>query len=205
MIPVTAKPEPSSFDAKVRKPGARWLKKQRIAPASPIPKGVTAPPHWRECLDDLHAAYGGVCAYLCVYVERTTGGASVDHFIAKSRLAGQTYEWSNYRLACATMNARKRDYTTVLDPFDVKPGSFHLELVSGRVYANPACSASDRARVEATIRRLGLDQGDCREMRTRRYSDYLDARGANRNLALEDQLMRYFPFIWFEADRQGLL
>jgi hypothetical protein len=103
------------------------------------------------------------------------------------------------------MNSRKRDYATVLDPFKLKPNTFWLELVTGRIYPNPNLSAPDQARACQTIDRLQLDDATCREMRARRYDDYIAARGASRNAALEAQLKRYCPFIWSEAGRQGVL
>lgn len=205
MIPVAPKPEPSNFDSAVRKPGAKWLKKKQLSLVSPLPPKTKVPPHWRKCLDDLHTAYDGVCAYLCIFVERVTGGVSADHFVAKSQLAGQTYEWANYRLACTTMNARKRDYTTVLDPFQVTLGSFRLELITGRIFANPSLVTAAKAAVDETIRVLGLDDATCREMRVRRFDDYIAARGSTRNAALEAQLKKYSPLLWHEAARQGVL
>ena len=74
MIPVSPKKEPGDFDANVRQPGLAWLAAEGIALNGPIPKGKKAPPHWRKCLGKLHKKYGGVCAYLCVHVERCTGG-----------------------------------------------------------------------------------------------------------------------------------
>ena len=109
------------------------------------------------CLDDLHASYNGCCAYLAVFIERVTGGGSVDHFIAKSQRADLAYEWSNYRLACSRMNSRKRDYDDVLDPFEVETGWFRLELVSGRIYPSPGLPDGLKDQVVATIKRLGLD------------------------------------------------
>ena len=163
------------------------------------------PPYWRACLSDLHAAYGGVCAYLCVFIERCTGGSSVDHYVAKSRNAGLVYEWTNYRLACTTMNSRKRDYATVLDPFKMLSGTFHLELVTGRIYPNPKLPTSARTRAQQTIDRLGLDDGACREIRARRFSDYVETRRSSRNSAVEAQFKRYSPFLAAEAQRQGVL
>lgn len=205
MIPVRAQPEPPHFDAYVRQPGLAWLNGAGIALSRRIPPKTMVPPLWRLALDDLHARYQGVCAYLCVFVERCTGGVSVDHYVAKSRAAGQAFEWANYRLACTTMNSRKRDYSTVLDPFTLAPDTFFLELITGRIYPNPAISVAQRRAARVTIRRLGLDGGLCREMRARRYSDYLTLRGRRRSRAAEANLRRYAPFLWYEADRQGLL
>lgn len=205
MIPVSAQPEPASFDAKVRRPGARWIERHQLSRRKRLPAGLELPPFWRACLDELHRGHGGICAYLCIYIERVTGAASTDHFIAKSGALRQAYEWSNYRLACTTMNNRKRDFDTVIDPFTLRPGRFHLELMLGRIYPAPGISRPERKAVQETIVQLGLDDADCRELRARRFDDYLKLRGAQRNPAAEDHLRRYAPFIHAEAKRQRLL
>lgn len=189
----------------MREPGLRWLEEHGIPLDTHLESGTKIHPYWRECLDDLHRVYGGVCAYLCVFVERCTGGTSTDHFIAKSRRAGLAYEWSNYRLACTTMNSRKRDFEDVLDPFSLAVDTFHLELITGRIHPNPALEDPERDVAQATIERLGLDEPECREMRSRRFLDYVQVRGRMSNPAVEAQLRRYSPFLWLEAQRQGLL
>ena len=198
MIPVMPQPEPATFDKKVRQKGSNYLRAQGFSLSHPIPKDAELRPYWRDCLDDLHSSYQGICAYLCVFIERVTGGTSVDHFIAKSRLAGLAYEWSNYRLACSVMNSRKSNYDSVLDPFEVRDGWFHLELVSGRIYPNP-CFPSDKKAVEDTIKCLGLDDPQCREMRARRYLYYI-----NKEIS-SDYLRKHSPHVWQEANRQRLL
>ncbi len=158
------------------------------------------PPLWRECASDLHAAYGGVCAYLCVFIEVAIGGATVDHFVPKASSAARLiYEWSNYRLACSRMNQRKRASRDVLDPFRMTRGTFRLELVTGRVFPRPGLSRSQALRARSTIERLRLDDAECRDLRARHYQDYCERRYDS------DFLSRYSPFVWAEAKRQGLL
>ncbi|NJL27279.1 MAG: hypothetical protein HC897_04990 [Thermoanaerobaculia bacterium] len=205
MIPVSPQPEPANFHDVVRTPGLRWLKENKIDLERPIPPQKKLPPRWRHCLADLHLAYGGICAYLCVFIERCTGGSSVDHFIAKSQQPGLAYEWSNYRLACTTMNARKRDYSTVLDPFQLEPETFFLELVTGRIYPNPQLPAEYREQAQLTIERLRLDDATCREMRRQNFTHYVELRGPARNAQVETWLEHKYPFLWYEANRQGLL
>jgi uncharacterized protein (TIGR02646 family) len=200
MIPVQSQPEPDFFDAEVRIKGLAHLKAKGYALAQPLPNGAAIASYWRgDCLTALHRAYGGVCAYLCVFVERCTGGMSVDHFVAKSALAGLAYEWSNYRLACSIMNSRKREFDDVLDPFELASGWFHLELITGHVFPNPALEVTAFARVAQTIERLGLDEPLCREMRVRWLDEYLT------KAVTEDFLRRKSPFVWAETHRQGLL
>ena len=126
MIPVKPQPEPTNFDKKVRQTGQNWLRKKGFPLDQPLPEKADPKPLWRECLDELHLEYGGVCAYLAIYIERATGAASADHFVAKSSSeAYLVYEWSNYRLACLAMNARKRAFDDVLDPFYLPENVFH--------------------------------------------------------------------------------
>lgn len=199
MIPVTQKAEPASFDASVRQKGLKHLQKKGFALNQPLPPKAKIYPHWRACLPDLHREYDGTCAYLGVYFERIVGGATVDHFVAKSRLAGQAYEWDNYRLACSTMNSRKREFDTVLDPFKVKNSWFHLDLVTGAISPNSALSATRVKSIQKTIDQLGLDDAECRDLRVRHFAKYASGRW---NLA---ELKECSPFVWYEADRQGLL
>ena len=87
----------------------------------------------------------------------------------------------------------------MLDPFSCRPGTFHLELVTGRIYPNPKLSAGRRQAASKTIDRLGLDEYECREMRALYYRDYRDGHLS------EAYFRRRSPFVWSEAKRQGLL
>lgn len=206
MIPVKPKPEPTTFNARVRQKGERWLREQGIDLHRPLPVGTSPEPYWRACIPDLHAAYWGICAYLCVYIELTVGGTSTDHFVAKSVDPKRIYEWSNYRLACTTMNSRKCDYDDVLDPFELKSDTFHLNLASGAIYPNPKLKKRDLARAVATIERLELDDAECRQLRKRRWADYVKlAAPKKQRVAAEKHLRKYSPFVWTEAKRQKLL
>lgn len=199
MIPVQEKPEPADFDTKVRTKGTRSLRAKGIDPVLPLPAGTKLSPFWRDCLDDLYREYEQTCAYLAVHFERATGGVTVDHFVAKSQLPGQAYEWANFRLASAIVNARKCDFSDVLDPFALPPDWFRLELVTGRIYANPGIAPADQVLVATTIKRIGLDDDVNREMRARHFEEYC------RGLYTADFLSRRSPFVYREADRQGLL
>lgn len=199
MIPVQPQPEPADFDQKVRARGVRSLRTKVIDPTRPLPPGKKLSPFWRDCLDDLHRVYDGICAYLAVYIERAVGGVTADHFVAKSQLPGQAYEWSNFRLASAIVNGRKCDFNDVLDPFLLPPDCFHVELVTGHVYANPALDPATKAKVAKTIERIGLDSAINREMRARHYQEY---RQGEYTKAF---LQRRSPFVYREAQRQLLL
>lgn len=199
MIRVDMQPEPAAFDQDVRQKGLDYLKRKGIPLDGLLPANTKLYPYWRSCLDELYQSYRGTCAYLAVFFERVTGGATVDHFVAKSSRAGSAYEWTNYRLACSTMNSRKWTYDDVLDPFDVEDGWFCLELVSGHIYPNPDVDGPVKESMTDTIRRLGLDGPANREMRARHYQWYREGHYDG------EHLKRLSPFVWFEANRQGLL
>lgn len=199
MLYVTPQPEPASFDDKVRQRGLVYLRALGIDLTKPLPEDVKLKDYWRSSLDDLYTSYDGICAYLAIHFERITGGGSVDHFAAKSRHAGLAYEWSNYRLACTRMNSRKNHYDDVLDPFEIQNGWFRLELVSGHIYPNPELQPALMSNVTSSIMRLKLDDQGCREVRARHFSDYI------QGLYTADFLKRRSPFVWHEANRQGLL
>ena len=199
MIPVTPQPEPEDFDTEVRQKGLRWLAKHDIDITVALPPGTELRAYWQSCLKELHRRYGGVCAYLAVFFERTTGAGNVEHFHPKSLRPDLAYEWCNYRLACSAINSRKNNFTDVLDPFEVKDDWFYLELVSGHIFPNPQLPASLQQKIQATIDRLKLDHPDNNEMRAEHYQLYCEGK------ITSEYLKGYSPFVWKEADRQGLL
>jgi len=201
MIRVEPQPEPAEFDTRVRQRGRAWLQERGWLRAQPLPAGKSGdlPDYWRKCLTDLHSRYDGICAYLCVYIERVTGGATVDHFIAKSPRPDLAYEWSNYRLACSIMNSRKRDYSKVMDPFTIHDGWFRLELVSGSIYPSPDLEGRQQEQVAYTIERLGLDDAGNRELRARHFQDFLEGEYTAAFLRKRS------PFVYREALREGYL
>ena len=206
MIFVARKPEPASFNSLVRQKGLAHLRARGLDFDKPLPKNEKIPPYWKACLDDLYKQYDGICSYLGIFIERVSGTPTVDHFIAKSQDARLAYEWSNYRLACSRLNSRKRDFNDVLDPFsDVLIWKlFHLELITGKIYPsrdfpNQYLNPFAMEPVKKTIERLGLDADDCRQERANWFNEYLEGHISS------EYLRKKCPFVWSEADRQGLL
>lgn len=199
MIQVQAQPEPAEFDTLVRQPGQKWIQKRGFNPALPLPKKVNAPNHWKNTQKALWDAYSGTCAYLAIHFLYPTGASSTDHFIAKSKVVGQIYEWSNYRLSTLAANRNKREFSDVLDPFTMRPDTFHLDLLTGGISPNPDLSPEEQQLAQATIDRLTLDDPDLRTMRSDFYSWYL-TQDISANL-----LKKMAPFVHQEAERQGLL
>lgn len=214
MIRVQLAAEPPTFDASVRQRGLDAIR-ERVGEAPlkkrPGPKldkvassrdAIPAdkfPPFWRDALEDMLVAYKRLCAYTCLYIERVTGGATVDHMLPKSTHWDQVYEWRNYRLACGLMNGRKNDARDVLDPFEIEDGWFALELDDCQVISGPGLDDATKARVEATIARLRLNDLDCLRARQEYVFAYLEGEIPLRYLE------RRSPFIARELRRQGRL
>lgn len=198
MIPVTLQPEPANFDAQVRQPGHSWLSSKSIAVNSAPPKASDLPNYWKRSNKQLWESYSGVCAYLAIYFEWPTGAASTDHFVAKSKHAGDAYEWRNYRLSCLGPNRNKNKFDDVLDPIGLQSDTFVLNLANGKIRPNPLLTADQKKAARKTIIRLKLNSPDHNEMRAKWFFRYL--RGKDEKI-----LRELSPFVWYEAQRQGLL
>ena len=213
MIPVKPAVEPQRFNAAVRQPGLRAIAElvgempprtagQRHAQVAESRNEISAgafPTHWREVLDDLLASYDRTCSYLCLYIPRGTGAPSVDHMVAKSMRWDQVYEWTNYRLACALMNARKGAVARVLDPFEIEGGWFALELVAFQVVPGDGLPDDTETLVQDTIDQLQLNDDVCCDARGEYVHEY---QGGHISL---DYVMRHAPFVAQELRRLGEL
>lgn len=198
MIPVALQPEPADFDERVRRPGLDWLERNDISPDSPPPRASDLPAYWSNSNKQLWEAYSGVCAYLPIYFEGVTGASSTDHFVAKSRRAGDAYEWDNYRLSCLGPNRNKGRFDDILDPIGLAPDTFVLNLASGEIRPNPSLDGTRKRAARETIRRLKLDSPDHNIMRQKHYNQYLRHKDG-------ETLKELSPFVWYEARRQALL
>jgi len=217
VIPVARAVEPPSFDAHVRKRGAVAIQRllgKKVKGRGPTPKVTYAQPedipankfptYWTEArksdgnstIDDMMEAYGQVCAYLAMRIERATGSPTIDHYVPKERDWRLVYEWSNYRLSAGCVNGAKgtRD---VVDPFKVRCGWFELDLDTFLVRRGPSAPGREHARIDATLRILNLRQ--CKAQR----GDFITRYRAKKiDLA---HIEIYAPFIASELRRQGQL
>lgn len=199
MIPVALQPEPGDFDEKVRKPGYAWLEQHKIARDQPPPDPSALPNYWTASNRQLWEAYSGVCAYLAIFFEWSTGATSTDHFIAKSRNAGNAYEWGNYRLSCLDANRKKNRFDDVLDPVGLAPNTFIINFASGEILPNPSLDADTLTAARKTIQRLKLDSPENNAMRARHFQNYISS---DWSLPL---VGRMSPFVCAEIIRQGLV
>ncbi|MDP2862410.1 MAG: hypothetical protein Q8N95_06425 [Desulfobacterales bacterium] len=199
LIPVTPVAEPADFDQKVRVPGTAFLR------TTPTPNGPQwkRKDYWRRALGDLFGAYGGICAYCASWTKRATKtstpqDSSIDHFVPKSAVPTQAYEWDNFRLCRSRLNMRKDSNRDVLDPFSLAPGWFTLDFRTFFLVPKTNLHAFDRKRVKDTIDRLQLNDDN----------DYVNERiGAIREYCLGKatfaQLFNHYPFIAAEMRAQN--
>ena len=217
MIPVEKAPKPKDFDERVRKPGLRAIDEMLGRPpryprakgkpfkrvnGAKRPQDIPAdrlPSYWTRALPDLMTGYRQVCAYSCLRIHPVTGAQSVDHFAAKSKRWDKIYTWSNYRLCCSMMNAGKREFSDVLDPFEVEHGWFQLELVGFQVVADLSLPLRTRKKVDSTIERLALNRTALRRAREHDAERYW-ARDVSLRVLREES-----PFVALELHRQGRL
>ena len=213
MIPVRPAEEPSNFDADVRRPGLRAIA-ERVGEMPPRTAGqrykqvaesreeipaAAFPAYWSRALDDLMERYDRICSYSSLYIHPVTGARSVDHMVAKSMRWDQVYEWTNYRLACSLMNARKDAIASVLDPFEIEDGWFALELVAFQVVPGDELPGDTAMSVRDTIEQLRLNEAVCCDAR----GEYAEQYHAG-HISL-DYVMRRAPFVGRELRRRGRL
>lgn len=214
MIPVDPAPEPAGFDRRVRQRGLSALaelvgesppesrrgpRRIKIAESRDTLRSADYPAFWVEMLDELAHAYNRVCAYSAFHIHPVTGSPTVDHFVPKTADWRLAYEWSNYRLACGVMNARKSDSSVVLDPFEIEDGWFEMEFVAFQVVPGSKLDPGIRLKVHATIRQLGLSDPLLCTVREAYVAEYL------AGLIPLQRLESHAPFVARELRRQGLL
>lgn len=212
MIPVEPAPEPPHFDRRIRKRGLSAVdemvgkpprvphpgrKRKKIASRETDIPSDAFPSYWRDALPDLFDAYHRRCAFLAMYIEYATGNPSVDHMLPKSRVWNRVYEWSNYRLCAAGVNAKKRELVGIVDPFSCKPGWFALEFIAFQVIAGPRAPARERKRIDSSLDLLNTP--DCLKAREVYFEEYACG---HIDFAY---LQRRAPFIAYELRRQSVL
>jgi len=191
MIPVAPKPEPASFNGKVRTPGNAFL----ASVPHPTSKQFKKKPFWKAALPDMKVAYSDVCAYSSFWMP---GSSSVDHYLPKSLRPDLAYEWTNYRLAHEKINANKGDSTDVLDPFTIQLGWFVLDIATLWIRPEAALQTKLKADVQKTIEVLKLNDDQWVQIRFEVFTSYI-----NGDLRLA-YVQRYYPFIATEIQRQGV-
>ncbi|SDY00909.1 MULTISPECIES: hypothetical protein [Pseudomonas] len=213
MIPVAKARKPKTFDEKVYQPGLRAISEMVGKPprhprqgGKPFKKIANRerdipaekfPTYWTEALNEMMHAYRQLCAYSCFRIHPVTGARSADHFAPKSKSWREVYKWSNYRLCCSRMNARKKDWVGIIDPFKIQPDWFQLELVGFQVIPDRNLPLNIQNDIQNTITALGLD--DFRSEREQDAERYWQNDYSLKILKMES------PFVAYELYRQGRL
>jgi hypothetical protein len=191
VIPVTPQPEPPSFATEVRVRGQAFL---RGVPR-PNREQFKKNSYWRAALPRLVVAYRGICAYSALWAPTQ---CTVDHYLPKSTHPHLAYEWTNYRLALDKINSNKGDSVDVLDPFNIQPGWFILDLATLWVAAEPSLPTQVSAAVVKTISILRLNDDPWVQIRFEVLHSYL---GREVTLGF---LEKKYPFIAAEVKRQNI-
>lgn len=142
-------------------------------------------------------------------IHEATGAATIDHYEPKATHQELAYEWSNFRLCANQINANKGQHEDVLDPFRIESGWFVLRVGSFDVVPADGLDPATRARVEATILRLRLNEPTFRKARQEyhdRYHGLAEPVGSHATEPLPlAWLRRECPYVAFELERQGRL
>ncbi|NMH26543.1 HNH endonuclease family protein [Flavobacterium silvaticum] len=197
MIQIVQHNEPANFDTDVRIPGTNFL---AIVP-HPSKKQFQPHKYWNRIHNDLYVLYDGICAYCASWTPRRATPSdpnytSVDHYIPKSKNPGLAYDWLNYRLCRARMNANKADSLEVLDPFFIQNGWFVIDFTSFLILPNSSIEPWKASRIEKSIEILGLNDNDFVDQRLDIIYSY-----SQETISFAD-LSSTYPFIAMEMKRQ---
>src|SRR6185436_2770195 len=166
---------------------------------TPVPTTWRNREYWTAAIPDLRAAYNATCCYSAEWIPPLTGNSSVDHFHPRSVRPDLAYEWSNFRLAAARLNARKGATEGILDPFTIGDEWFAIDFPSLLVRAGSALPPQFRAAFDLTVATLRLNDEISVESRMRWLRAYCEYR------MTFDYLMESAPFLARELQRQGLI
>lgn len=195
MIHVQAQPEPTDFDTKVRIPGNTFL----ASNLNPTNKQFKKHREWSNALDDLYAAYDGICAYSASWISLVQSQPTVDHYLSKDKAPHLAYEWSNYRLCNPKMNGYKSNNEDVIDPFHIQDGWLVIDFATFLIDSSDELPDYTRNAVNDTITRLKLNDDDSLvQSRANVIRDYV------KGAFTFDYLKRKYPFLAFELERQNL-
>jgi 5-methylcytosine-specific restriction endonuclease McrA len=190
VIGVVPQLEHPEFDAAVRIPGTAFL----ATCPSPTSDQFKKKNFWTKSLNDLNAAYSGICAYTAMYLPDK---GSVDHFLPKASHPHLAYEWNNFRLASSRVNNSKGNLTTIIDPFEVQDNWFYMDVPSCLIKSNPDLEKELRTKINGTINTLRLNDEHYAQERCSILIDY-----AAGDVTL-NFLERRYPYLAKEIKRQG--
>ena len=194
MIRINRFPEPSTFHNLVEKPGLKYLHTNPHPTSNEFRKHA----YWQRIHNDIYTLYNGICAYCASWSPRSSKSpnqTSIDHFIPKCEYPIGAYNWENYRLCRARINANKGDNPQIVDPFYVNNDWFQIDFSTFLILAN--CNSPPYAfyRIQATIDCLELNGNDYVNERIQIIREYCLGRTTLSNLRAK------YPFIASEIVR----
>jgi len=171
--------KPRSFTQDCETPGKAW---GRANPAS-----NKFPAHWRKYQPQLAAGFHDRCGW---WAMRIADGA-VDHYLSKKFHRKLAYDWNNYRYISTSVNSSKRNHDDdVIDPFDVQPGWFEVQLPSMLLRRTSLVPTALQVKADFTIQKLRLVSGHkVRRNRRAWYEDY------KKGLISDAGLAAYAPLV----------
>jgi hypothetical protein len=129
--------------------------------------------YWTRVAEDLRTSYRSICAYSAQWIPRREGVPSVDHYVPKSHA-----------------------YRDVLDPFTIAVDSFVLSFPDLLLQPNATLSAESALAVDASIKRLRLNDENSIKSRLDWLLPYC------QNVYPFDHVRQRAPFIAYELERQ---
>lgn len=195
MIRVDLQPEPLHFDSEIRQRGAVHLRNRPTNSSSKFWKNHE---YWRNIQQDLYDSYHGICAYVAEWFSYNE--SSCDHFLPRCQHPDLAYEWANYRLASQKANAHKAHHVDIIDPFEVLPTWFTLDITSGQVKPGVGKTDPNHQKIKRTIDILKLNSD----------KSYMKSRLNIIDTYIDDgmtypQMCERYPFIASELERQDLV
>ena len=160
MIPVSKIRKPRKFKDDCETPGKKWEREN--------PDSDKFPPLWRKFQPDLAEGFHHRCGW---WAMRIADGA-VDHFLSKEFHRDRAYDWNNYRYISPSVNSSKSTLDDkVLDPFEIQPGWFEVQLPSMLLIRTSLVPSALQAKADFTLKRL-LNSRKARRNRRVWYEDH---------------------------------
>lgn len=196
LIKIQAYSPPPHYEEMVRRKGLQYLTR------NPRPSSADFSRHayWSEIHNELYSLHSGICAYSASWTPRVRNAfshnTSIDHFIPKTLEPHLAYEWENFRLCRARLNANKGDRLDVMDPLYIRDGWFTVDFLT--FLMRPLATAPDfvKTHVTSTIDCLRLNDNEYVEERIEVI------RGYSCDQIPIDWLRMRYPFLANEILRQ---
>ena len=191
MINVTLRPEYGSFNQDVREPGQAFL----ATNPNPTNRDFRKHEYWSRSRNHLWNAYQRICAYTSFYLPTDY---SLDHFVPKSKMPSEAYEWNNFRLSLERVNNWKKNSLVAVDPCFLSNDWIYLSFPECIVRVSSNVDPIVRSRLKQMIELLRLNKDDTFvEFRYNLVSDFV------KGITDIEFLETYYPFIGNEVIRQG--